>query len=567
LIPCRSHAENQFLKDLLETAVPGFVLPSRKAIRRLFLEKFAETKRWLKAALEGRPVSLSFDVWSRPSLSESYLGVCIRVALGGQISTFLLSLHPIRCPHTAHKIQESLDEVCRDWGLKETEIMGFACDSAATNVRALYERVQQDDYPAEEIRAMADALQTDEGDQQLLDGGWDFGDFEEHLSQFPERQSTAIPIPNRILPKRLPCNAHMIANCYSHAMRKDLAAQALMSSVLRFVSTIRKSSNLVQLIKDQCGKALVALSKTRWLSAFLVLTRLTSLKEKLENVRIAVGRREDEELNINWDEINQLLLLLKPGYDAVTALEGRLYPASSMVIPTIVSLRDLASSYSTNCRYPFQEFAKELLNQILTRWANYLPSGVSESVRNPVWLVAGLFDPYNAAYYQKAGLMDAALPELKRWMLREEKQMRQPDNTEVEELDLESSEEHLSLPWMSESPLPSPTATLVPAARAPSPVYLQLQQYLDFLRNGGPLPYSPAFKTRALTWWLSHPKLALLRPLAIRALTLGATSADCESAFSKAAFLLGGNKRRSNSDTLDSRCFLSFNWKALADAM
>ncbi len=60
---------------------------------------------------------------------------------------------------------------------------------------------------------------------------------------------------------------------------------------------------------------------------------------------------------------------------------------------------------------------------------------------------------------------------------------------------------------------------------------------------------------------MGNTSLPLLRPLASRALTLGATSSDCESLF---AWLLGGKKFHSNGETLESRTFLAFNWDVLS---
>jgi hypothetical protein len=63
---------------------------------------------------------------------------------------------------------------------------------------------------------------------------------------------------------------------------------------------------------------------------------------------------------------------------------------------------------------------------------------------------------------------------------------------------------------------------------------------------------------------LGNTSLPLLRPLASRALTLGATSSVCESMFSRCAWLLGGKKFHSNGETLESRTFLAFNWDVLS---
>jgi hypothetical protein len=70
------------LKLLLESCVLGFAVPSPKVIRRQFMEKTDAVRQWLKGVLRGKAVCISFDVWTRTSLSESYLGVCVRVRLG-----------------------------------------------------------------------------------------------------------------------------------------------------------------------------------------------------------------------------------------------------------------------------------------------------------------------------------------------------------------------------------------------------------------------------------------------------------------------------------------------------
>jgi hypothetical protein len=94
-----------------------------------------------------------------------------------------------------------------------------------------------------------------------------------------------------------------------------------MSSVMLFVSAVRRSTRFTQLLKEACGKSLLGLSKTRWMAAYFVLSRLVRLREHLEP--LAVTNARNMPIYVHWNQIESMLELLRPGHQAILALEGR----------------------------------------------------------------------------------------------------------------------------------------------------------------------------------------------------------------------------------------------------
>jgi hypothetical protein len=245
------------------------------------------------------------------------------------------------------------------------------------------------------------------------------------------------------------------------------------------------------------------------------------------------------------------------------------------VVPSVVGLSDLARRYSRDQGYPFQEMATELLVQISKRWSNYLPHPADGKVKNPTWLVCAVIDPYNAPFLQKADLLESSLTELRRWVLRDSQTM-EPDSPDDESL---PTDENLVPAWMDSTNAPPSATTNSTATNAPPSTFpaasdqtqqllVHIRRFCDIVREGGPTLKNPDYKFRGLKWWLaSAPNLSRLQPSALRLLTLGATSSDCESVFSTAAWHLSGNKRSANGQNLDARVFLSFNWNAIAAEM
>jgi hypothetical protein len=566
--------------------VLGFAVPSPKVIRRQFMEKTDAVRQWLKGVLRGKAVCISFDVWTRTSLSESYLGVCVRVRLGEKMATFLLDLEPITCPHTADRIRLSLDAVLDKWGLEEANTLGYCCDSASTNCRALLERVLIDSGVVEteregpaEFNAVESALLQDELDLEMLGGATaeSLTAFSDGLLPYPDRQSTQLEPPPRVLPKRLPCNCHSLANCYSAALRKDKVAQDLMQSVMKFVSAVRRSTKHTQMLKELASKSLLGLSKTRWMATFQVLSRLILVRGELDQLTVTVtaaGRQM--RLLLDWDLIGHLLELLRPGNKAILAMEGRLYPSSPLVIPSVLSLRKMADAYASNADYPFRLMAEELSSQITHRWRAYLPNPLDAKIENPCWLVCAVLDPFNSTFLEQAQLLEPALAELRRWAMREAAEIwpdlatgADPGAEETLPPQTQTQNENFVPPWMKTKATAKATGPKPVNARfSHTELLAHVRHYCDLAREGDPATPSDDFRLRALHWWLSAPtRVKLLEPVAMRALTLGARSSAWERAFSCAAWHLSGNKRSANAENLNARCFLSFNWSMLAGVM
>ena len=135
--------------------------------------------------------------------------------------------------------------------------------------------------------------------------------------------------------KRIGCFAHSF-QLVVHKFDQFPGFRNLLKQARHLNAKVNSSTKATERLIELCGKKLIKDCRTRWSSTFLMLQRLTQLREPL-----AIVLRElewDDLAASEWRSLSNVQSLLQPFADFTTLVSGEDYTTISTVIPTIMEL-------------------------------------------------------------------------------------------------------------------------------------------------------------------------------------------------------------------------------------
>lgn len=203
--------------------------------------------------------------------------------------------------------------------------------------------------------------------------------------------------------------------CYDHAVATFGEAYAKSVQKARDIVTflnnstqaLEKLKNLIKALEGKdYNKGVIADVVTRWWSTYNMIQRLLDVKAAIDSMAISKELGDKESLQpVDWENLSNIVLVLKPFKNAQEMLEGQKYVTASLVPVAINHIRRKLTqlSGSEQPETASKELAKNLLEDFEARWGGVNDHVFSSTVRraagnrqfgmHPALLIATFLDP------------------------------------------------------------------------------------------------------------------------------------------------------------------------------
>ena len=313
-----SVVEDDGFRELCQEMDRRYVLPSRKTVReKLLPEMYEKVMKKVQEELDkAKHVGITTDMWTSSSTDSFNTVTAHYLDALGKLKARILECALFEGRHTAEALEAELKKVAQKFRI-ESKLSAGVSDNAQNIKKALQ----------------------------------DFG------------------IPS------IPCFAHSLNLVVHDGMKHSPDIVNLRDKVAATVSLTHRSCNAkASLMRCQKNlgskdeKILIQSVPTRWNSLFLMLERFLELKDAL--VLFFAQEKSDKSLtNEEWQDVEDLVQLLRPLYDATVEISGEKFTTMSKVIPLSNLLLSYYGSEAKECMVG--RFKKELSKSLQARfrWA------------------------------------------------------------------------------------------------------------------------------------------------------------------------------------------------------
>jgi len=491
-----SIVENDGFKLLMKTAVPLYNLPSRKTITRLMAIKYEMLKKNVKVHLkEVMSYTITCDNWTDIS-NQSYIGITIHYAMpNGVLKNRCLAVEPLHESHTAAYLSEILLSVLDSFELNPENATAIVSDNAANIKKAVYDSF------------------------------------------------------HRV--KHLSCFAHVL----SHLV-PDVMASNSMTNVR---DTITKVRNIVTLVKrsvvasDELKRLQVRDGKTastalkfiqdvptRWNSTLYMLERFLILEEYVYPVTLKCRNIPEMLIRDEIQLLKNLTSLLTPIERVITEISGDSYPTASVIIPIIHCMQVAICSWE-----PKQSEVDNNVTETSMQFKNKLLMLIEQKFKdfefNSILAISTILDPrFKKLHFQSALTASSAITKINTLM---------KSNTVSEmsnRISTRSSNNESSI-WEYHDEMV--TKNIDSISNDKEGVNLELRQYLN-------QPVISRYENPLKHWNTVKSAYPSLYKLAMKYLSVVATSVPSERLFSRAGAIKVDNRSRLSGEHLNQLLFL-----------
>jgi zinc finger BED domain-containing protein 1 (E3 SUMO-protein ligase ZBED1) len=477
---------------LLKILAPQFKIPARSTITNkmnTIAEKIRENNR--EALAEAKDITLTSDLWTEPCNSKSFMGITIHF-LQNNLEFKSMRLGVLRIgAHSAANIALAFDKTLKNWNIDRNQVIAVVTDHAANILAAVREY---------------------------------FG-----------------------AKKQLGCFAHAL-NLVVVDSIKQAEVQGTIDKAKEVVTFSRRSTLVLDRLRErqvQNGdkpKKLMQDVQTRWNSEYVMLERFTEIWKDLRPIlfdfaKAPAGPNHDDDMPV----IADVLILLKPFYEATIDISGETYVTISIVIPLVHCIRQNIKSSK-----PGTSLGKclklKIMDNLLFRFA---------AIENtPLYSIPTMLDPRF-----KNKLFDSALAVANTMKLLTKEattNMNSNASAAADHEDPETSTEEQPLRFNS---LWAPHTVVVEKnsqaseTSTQSVLSVEMRQYFAeplMIRKSDPLLY----------WENNKCKYPNLHKLAVKYLSIIATSVPSERLFSSAGDIITPERNRLDDRNLDDLLFL-----------
>jgi zinc finger BED domain-containing protein 1 (E3 SUMO-protein ligase ZBED1) len=295
---------NEAYKEKMEVFDPAFSVPGAKKLRTMIGKSYSFNKEALREIFQQKIdyVSLTTDFWTSRA-KHGYLGVTASfITTDFSIVDIMLDIKYVPAPHTAVVIADSLYECILDWNLSG-RVVSIVTDNGANMVASI----------------------------RLLN----------------EK-------PGCCVIKRLPCVSHTLQLAIGKGLMLAEVLVARVRRIINFFSTQKQVERLKN-VQKHLGYTetlqLVQDVSTRWNSSYYAFDRLFFLKDAIIQLQAdlctSTNREEKKDGNKlrkimlsdgEWDLVDELITLLMPFEQATCEFSGGSYVTLSKMMPTIKEL-------------------------------------------------------------------------------------------------------------------------------------------------------------------------------------------------------------------------------------
>ncbi|XP_015794375.1 zinc finger BED domain-containing protein 1-like [Tetranychus urticae] len=327
------------------------------------------------------------------------------------------------------------------------------------------------------------------------------------------------------------CVAHKLNLVVTDSLEFDRDLVNLIVKIRTIVTYFKQSNKAsLALIEEQKKDGVDQLLKlkqdvlTRWNSTYIMIERMLKLRNY---VSLSLRKLLREDLDLDYREIEQLndvMLLLKPFYQMTLDMSGENYVTISRVIPLVTMVFNLLNTIQTTT-YIGATLKAKLVSNLEERFANI--------ERNHLFAFSTILDPrFKLIDFRSPGDSALAVSKLNR-------ELKEVNLTQVI---VPEPESELNL-WSLHNNLVSRITTVDSSLNSSLKHYLELKN-IDL--KDDPLDFWKRYKEN-----FHH-----LHNIAIKYLNIPATSVPCERLFSKTGQIINEKRNRISPSHVNALCFL-----------
>lgn len=483
-------------------------IPCTKTLKDRISTIYEAGKDALKDQLkEVQHISLTLDAWSSPA-HLPYLGITAHwVTSKFEPHEVLLNMSELPYPHGANEIQEHLFDLLYEWKI-DLKINAIVTDNASNVKKACN---------------------------------------------------------NLGIGERIPCTAHTLQLSIGKGLEVIKALIDKCKHLITFLSTDKKKQQLresqIYLYRQQAMQLqiqneeldedknpicldVIKANNTRWNSTLYALQRLVTLKSAISMLKVSLMndtnsyiRKEGERLEelyptaYEWKEIKETVELLNPFENATRFLSGVKYPTIGFAYPCMCSLQErlesefdlLETDNVKNCR-------DAILEDLARRW----------EFPQELCLKGSFFDPRfkNLDFINSQEKISDIVNQLR----AEFENFKQSNISEISDKSVDDLTTAMGNFWKKKN------------AKTTMPIKDEFQHYLNVVELPALEEYDP------FVWWLTNKsQYPVLHNLAMKYLSIPATSVPSERLFSDAKNLITPQRTRLDSFFIDQLMFLKRN--------
>lgn len=460
-------------------------------------------------------ITVCSDIWSRPGLTESFLGISAHFYARSTHKRFgvLLGLPIFPSPHTGDRIKSLIDDCLKEWDISENKVIRYVTDSGSNMVKAMRDAAFT--YFLKDI---------EDKNGEIIDPNLDFEDDDDSDEEIEQE-----PV---VIKKHMRCFVHFLMCALRCTVDKDKDFITFRKSIFSIIKKISKSCVLQERLKTLSGLKLVVVSKTRWNSTYQVFERLLRLTESIDIIA-----KEQKWDPLPWRTLEMYANFLKPFADQTNFLQGTNYPTLSSVMTALIELMDHLENKMKEDKINY--LAMVVKNEMDRRFGYIMD--VNRGDFDPTYVTACFLDP-TVALSLDDGQIAAAKVLL----------MQMSSNGDVSGLhppSQETTSSNLSPAVFQRIERRRLNATV----SVSNSLQAEISAYWTGLETGNAI-------IDCIKFWLSEKDhYKRLYDIAIDLLGIPATSAPLEGFFSQASAVLDGRRYRLNAKSLEAELFLRIN--------
>ncbi|CAF3223367.1 unnamed protein product [Rotaria sp. Silwood2] len=375
---------------------------NRRDLTRVFLPELQKkcSSKLKEICAQAKYVSLTLDIWCDRCM-RSYFGVTLHTIINDKYKTFLLSFERLEGKHTSDKLAEEFDRIIQLYNLKD-KVVRLITDNASNNLAAFDNIVLPgfDDYFENISDDSTESDSSDKEDDDFMPVPGEEKQLELHQTDDSIYQDTLNSTSEEYL--RIPCFGH----CLQLVVNDGIKASAVAISSLQKVASLAKLAHTSTGFSEQLAKFKLTIpraNRTRWNSQFLTVKKVTEIPTSTLNSILTDLKKTDLILNSKDRKILEEFVSLFELFDEATVLtQGESYATISLVAPTVLGLLFDLERELSSATLILASLCKALIESIKARFSGLLRHfeievpfdtySMSERFSDLIFLIAPLLD-------------------------------------------------------------------------------------------------------------------------------------------------------------------------------
>ena len=344
----------------------------------------AEKHSTLKTQLSNTDhISVTVDIWSDRKM-RGFLGVTghymEKEGETLQLKSSLLACDRFKGPHTAERICEQFEAICNDYQIKHK--LDFIISDNAANMKKAFTVC----FPKEQEDEVHDEDYLD--DPEI----W-------HELSITDQQTVNASMAKQ---QRLQCFAHTLQLVVGDGLKETKVVTTSLSKLSKISSLLHTSTSFKDVFEAEFGqRGIPAAVNTRWNSTLRQVKAVLQCDHlKLGHVLEKAGHKHLLFTLREWNQLKELLEILKPFGEATELTQGETVVTISSVVPSVLSLNHhleilkLQVSFLMGLVTSLQDsLKKRFLGIFINVKMAQSQTGSTAPFSDPVYLKAAALDP------------------------------------------------------------------------------------------------------------------------------------------------------------------------------